>query len=277
MQAIVNILNVAMNRLFDLLVWPFGALAPIWPMLFISLVAGVLMLWIFGKVSNQKAIKVIRNRIRGNLIGVALFQDDIGVLLRLQGTILLDTLKYMRYSLIPMLVMIIPVMAIMIQLNLRFAARPLAPGESTAFKVQVRDASAIKEGVELEAPEGISIETSAVRIPSERQVAWRIRADQPGRYAMTVKLGEETIEKDLVVGEGWASVSPLRSGHSIIDNLLYPGEAPLPASRMIESVSVNYPGLEIFVFGFVINWLVLFFVLSIVFGFAFKGVLGIEV
>ena len=277
MLAVVGIFNVVLTGFFDILVWPFQAVAPLWPMLFISLVAGIVMLWIFGKVSNQAAIKRIRDRIRGNLIGVRLFQDDIGVLLRLQGTILRDTLRYMKHSMVPMVVMLVPVLLIMIQLNLRFAVRPLAPGETAVFKVRVRDASALREGVALEAPEGVTIETPATRIPSEREVDWRIRADEPGRHAMKVRYRGEVAEKEVVVGGGWRSVSPLRTGAGIIDNLLYPGERPLAASGMVESITVNYPDLEIKVFGFDIHWLVLFFVLSIVFGFAFKGVLGVEI
>lgn len=277
MNGLVKIFDVALTGFFDILVWPFKSVAPIWPVVFISFVAGIVMLWIFGKVSNQDAIKRIRDTIRGNLIGVRLFQNDIGVLLRLQGTIIKDTLRYMRYSVVPMLIMLAPVLAIMTQLNLRYAVRPLAPGETTVFKVQVRDASAVTEGITLEAPEGITIETPPVRIPSEREVAWRIRADEPGHYAMKVRIGKEVVEKDLVVGSGWASVSPLRTGGSIIDNLLYPGETPLRPSLMVESITVNYPELEIMVFGFAIHWLVLFFVLSIVFGFAFKGVFGVEI
>lgn len=277
MTELTRIFNLVCTACFSILVWPFQAVAPIWPMLFVSLVAGIVMLWIFGKVSNQDAIKDIRDTIRGNLIGVKLFQDDIGVLMGLQCTILKDTLKYMKHSMIPMFVMIGPVMLIMIQLNLYFSVRPLEPGETTVFKVRVQDASALRDGVTLEAPEGITIETPAVRIPSEREVAWRIRADVPGRYTMKVRYGDDVIEKDLVVGTGWASVSPLRTGTGIIDNLLYPGEDPLSPSQMIESISINYPELDILVFGFAINWIVLFFVLSVVFGFAFKGFFGVEI
>lgn len=277
MTVLTKLFNAALTGCFDLLVWPFKTWAPIWPMLWISLVAGIVMLWIFGKVSNQDAIKIIRERIRGNLIGVRLFQNDIGVLLRLQVTILIDTLRYMKLSMIPMVILIGPVILIMIQLNLRFAIRPLEPGETAVVKVQVHDAEALRKGVALEPPPGITIETPAVRIPSLREAAWRIRADEPGRYALKIRVGDEVVEKEVVVGSGWASVSPLRTGNGIIDNLLYPGEAPLKPDQAVASVTVNYPELEIEVCGFVINWLVLFFILSIAFGFALKGFFGIEV
>ena len=100
----------------------------------ISFVSGVVMVWIFGKVSDQDTIRQVRERIRGNLIGVRLFQSDIGVVLQLQRRIFGDTFSYMRYALVPMVVLLVPVVLIMTQLNLRFAARPLEPGESAVIK-----------------------------------------------------------------------------------------------------------------------------------------------
>ena len=277
MNGLAKIANAALTGLFDLLVWPFKAMAPIWPILFISLVSGILMLWIFGKVSNQAAIKRTRDLIRGNLIGVRLFQNDVRVLLRLQGRILLDTLRYMKLSLIPMVVMLGPVLLIMIQLNLRYALRPVAPGETIVCKVQVRDAADLAKGVAIETPPGGGRGYPAGADPFGAEVAWRLRIEEPGRYTVRVRVGDSEVEKELVAGSGWASVSPLRTGAGPFEPLLYPGEAPLPASIGIESVALNYPELEVNVFGFTIHWLVLFFILSIVFGFAFKGLLGVEV
>jgi hypothetical protein len=276
MTELVKIFNLILATSFGILVWPFQAVAPLWPMIFVSFVAGILMLWIFGKVSNQDAIKDIRDTIRGNLIGVKLFQHDIGVLLRLQTTILKDTLRYMKHSMVPMVIMIGPVILFMIQLNLYFSVRPLEPGETTVFNVRVQEASALTQGITLEAPEGITIETPPVRIPAQNEVSWRIRADKPGRYAMKVHCADTITEKEIVVGNTWTSVSPLRS-QGLVDNLLYPGETPLNPNQTIQSIALNYPELDIMLLGFAINWILLFFVLSIVFGFAFKGFFGIEI
>ena len=81
MNSLVALLNRTLNGLFDLLLRPFLGLPPIWALLAISLVAGVLMLWIFGRVSDQKAIKAIRDKIRGHLLGLRIFGDEIGLLL----------------------------------------------------------------------------------------------------------------------------------------------------------------------------------------------------
>ena len=96
MAQVVGILNSLLTRLFDALLWPFRGLHPIWALLAVSSVTGLVMLWIFGKVSDQEAVRAVRDKIRGNLIGVRLFGDDIRVMFRLQGTILRATLTIVQ-------------------------------------------------------------------------------------------------------------------------------------------------------------------------------------
>jgi hypothetical protein len=208
---------------------------------------------------------------------VRLFQHDALVLLRLQGRILRDTLVYMRHSLVPLLVMILPAIWIMTQLNLRFTSRPLAPGERTVLKVKVRDAAALGGPIALEASEGVEVETPPVRIASLREAAWRVRVDSPGRHRVTVVLGEERLEKSLAAGGGWAAVSARRTGAGPLDALLYPGEPPIAPASAIESIEVNYDSASIRLFGLNWNWIVFFFVFSLIFGFLFKGPMGVEI
>lgn len=273
----MGLLNRIMTGLFDLVFLPFLSLNPMWGLTVVSLLVGVLMLWIFGKVSNQSAIGLIRDKIRGNLIGIRLFGDDLGMLFRLQATIFRQTLTYLRYAMMPMLIMLVPVLLILTQLNLRFDLRPLDAGDKTVVTVTLRDTSPLDQVVELQVPEGVTVETPGVRIQSEREVAWRIRVDEPGNHRLTLRAGDDRVEKTLLAGSRWGAVSPLKTGASWIDNLLYPGESPIAKSNRIEAVTVQYAPLPLSVFGFGIDWLLFFFVASIVFGFAFKRVLGVEI
>ncbi len=277
MVTVVDLINRLSTPLFDLVCWPFLAFAPIWAMTVISLVSGVAMVWIFGKVSDQTTIKDIRETIRGNLIAVRLFQSDIGVVLRLQRRIFGDTFRYMRLALVPMVVLLVPVVLIMTQLNLRFAVRPLEPGEAVLVKAFVRDASVLDGDVSLEVGEGIVVETQGVRIPSTREVVWRVRAEASGEHPMVVRLGDETLETTLIAGNGWGAVPHRRTGRGILDTILYPGETPIPGTHTVEAVEIAYPPLELVLFAWNIDWLVAFFLLSMGFGFAFKDALGVEV
>ena len=149
----MGIVKGILANLFDLLFLPFRGLGPLWALVVFSLLAGILMLWIFGKVSNQDAIRVIRDRIRANMMAIRLYGDDIGLLFCLMGRILRETVVYLKVALLPLLVMLIPVLAILVQLNLSFQARPLQRGEQVLVKVTVRDPATIAGGVSPEVAE----------------------------------------------------------------------------------------------------------------------------
>jgi len=272
----LKLFNASITGLFDLLFWPFSFLGPIWSLVVFSLLAGILMLWIFGLVSDQDSIRVVRDRVRGNLIAIRLFGDDLGLLFRLQGRLLRDNAIFLRYAMLPLLIMIVPVLLIIAQLNLRYSARPLEPGETATVMVSVTDPSIIERGVVLEAPDGVSVETLGVRIPQQREVAWRIRAERAGEYQLVVRAGGVAVEKQLRVGQAWGKTSSLRAS-GLGNLLLYPGEPPIEQSQIVEAIEITYRQLELRIFGWSVDWLVLFFVLSIASGFAFRKVLGVEI
>ena len=276
MGALVNLINSVLTPIFDVICWPFRALAPIWALAVISFASGIFLVWLFGKTSDQDRVRAVRDRIRGNLIGVRLFQHDIGVVLRLQGKIFGDTFRFMGLALVPLLIMLVPVLLIMTQLQLRFDVRPLEVGEPVLVTALVREASTLDGTVALEVPDGVTVETPPVKIRSTREIVWRLRVDRPGDHALVVRVGDEVLEKQIVAGGGWRPVSYLRSSHAL-DTLLYPGEPPIAADHPVEAVEVAYPPQDLSLLGVGVNWLVGFLLLSMACGFAFKGVLGVEV
>jgi len=266
-----------LTETFDLFFYPLKLFSPFGAILIVSLVTGLLMLWVFGRVSNQKAIASVKQQIKGNLLAVRIYQHDVGVVLRSQGRVLRQTLSYMRLSIFPMLVLIVPVALIIIQLNLRFSVRPLLPGEHFLLKIKVRNAAATDREVSLEVPEGVKVETPPVRIPSAKEIDWRLGATAEGLHILTVKVGDESSEKELVVGSGWGPVSAVRTGGNLWDSLLYPGERPIPPQSQIARIELRYPPQDVSLLGWNIHWLLLFFILSVGFGYALKGFFGIEV
>jgi hypothetical protein len=269
-------LNGLLTAAFDVVTRPLLAVPPQWAVALLSLVSGVLLVWLFGHTSNQGAIRNTRERIRGNLLGIHVYRHDLGVILRLQWQIIKDTVVSMRHMLVPLLVALVPVVLLMTQLNLRFAVRPLAVGETAVVKARVRSPSLLDEPVALTAASGTQVETSGIRVPSEHEVAWRVRVTEPGRHLVTVRVGDEVVEKVLVAGGVWASVPQRRTGRGWFDALLHPGEPTIPAGLKIESVDIAYPGLPLRFFGMNLNWLILFFVFSTACGLLFKGILGVE-
>lgn len=273
MAWIIDALNGAAGWIFGWLTYP---LPTGWlPLIWVSALTGVLMVWIFGRVSDQDAIRKVRDRIRGHLLGVRLYQHDVATVLRFQGLIFRDTFRYMRHSLVPMLVLIAPVLLILAQLNLHYSRAPLRPGEAAVLKVVVQDAAHLRL-LDLQASEGLLIETPPVRIPALKEASWRLRAESAGQQTLTVGLGDRTFEKHVQVGESWQRVSEIRTRSAVL-SILYPGEPMLPSSAGIESIEVSHRQASLRLAGWTVHWLVAFLALSIAFGFAFKGPMGVQV
>ena len=67
--------------------------------------------------------------------------------------------------------------------------------------------------------------------------------------------------------------SPFRI-RGFLNELLYPAEEPLPAGGF-ESITVDYPEVDVGVLGYQTHWMIVFFVLSIVFAFILRGPMGV--
>ena len=273
MLTIANLINRSLTFAFDLFYLPLSVLGPMGSLAVFSAVTGVLMLWVYKHVSNQEAIRRHKSQVMGNLIGVRLFQDDLGVFFQLQRRILGATLRYASHSLKPLAVVLVPIVLILIQLDWRYGARPFEPGEAALLKVTVADAAALP-AVSLEGVEGVVVETPAIRIPSQREVVWRIRAAHVGAHDLVVKVGDMALTKRVVVGET-TDVIPVTRTSEFLKAMLYPGETPI-ADGPVRSITVLHPAADVDVFGWRMHWLIPFFGLSVLTGFALKGVFGVD-
>src|ERR1043166_4371096 len=138
MTSVVAVLNTVLTFLFGLVHGAVKWLGPFWSLVLISALAGILLVWIFGKVSNQGAIQKTRDRLSSELIALRLFKDDLRVFFRIQFEVLIWTAKYLRHSLVPMLILMVPAMIILIQLNLHYGSRPPRGGGQTPLDGQAR-------------------------------------------------------------------------------------------------------------------------------------------
>ncbi len=275
----MGVVNLVIGRIFDVLFWPFLGLSPWFGMLFISLLTSFLMLWVFRMTSDQAGIRKAKNAIKAHLLELRLYKDNMRVSLRSQGRILKANLKYLTCNAKPLMVMIVPLLLILAQLNLWFGAAALKPGEETLVKLKVaKSQDPIGLDLGIESTGGVAVESPAVRIGDESEIAWRIRALKPGPAGLTFRVAGKALTKSVAVaGRRLAKVSTLSVRGSLIKELLYPGEKPLPGGTPVKEIEILYPSRNLNFFGLGVNWLVAYFILSIIFGFGFKGVFKVEI
>lgn len=275
----MDILNSVLNSLFGLIFSPFKSLDPAWGLVVVSFLTGIVMLFVFKATSDQPGIKRAKNLVKGHFLAIRLYKDDISLMFDTMKNIIMSNLFYMRKSLRPMLFLIVPVVLILIQLGSRYEYRPLKVGESTLLTVRLHRAATMDElrQVKLDLPDGLAVESYPVRIEQQQEVNWRIKALKPGRYDVTIKFDDRVVGKQLQVEGRLNSLSPQVASNDFMTALLYPAESSIPGKSFAASIAVFYPKRDFDILGFKVHWLVAFFILSIVFGFAFKGFLGVEV
>ena len=94
----------------------------------ISLVIGLVMVVVFRYTSDQKAIHVAKDRLKAHLLALRLFQDQIPVVLRSYGRIVLATGRYLRLAFKPLLFVIVPLTFLIVQLDRYLGSMPVEAG-----------------------------------------------------------------------------------------------------------------------------------------------------
>ena len=271
--------NKFFGKIFDLLFIPFRSMNPWVGMVIVSFLTGLLMLVIFRYTSNQAGIKKVKNKIKAHLLELRLYKDSLGLSMKAQGNILLANLKYITHSFKPLLVMIVPVILILIQMNFWFGYESLKPGEQTLLKVKLEEGyNPLQTDLVLEPAPEIVIETPPLRIEEYSEINWRISSQKSGIHHVDVVVAGRKISKTIATDtKPLSKLSPIKHRKKFVDELFYPVEAPIAKDFPVKSIEVLYPAKRLNFLGFDIHWLIAYFALSIIFGFAFKGIFKVEI
>jgi uncharacterized membrane protein (DUF106 family) len=243
---------------------------PQWLSLFvISVAAGIGLLWVFQKTSDQAAIRRTKKKLQAHLLEIRLYADDPAVIWQAQKNLLAANARYFALMLRPAVVVTLPMVVLLVLLDGYYGKQPLPVGRPAILTAQLRTDAAVAGPLRLEAPPQIEVETPAVRAMGERQVSWRIRPI--GAVAGELRLVADgvTVTKSVAAGDGPRFVSSRRV-RSLPALLIHPGETPLPAAG-VEWVEVESPSAGVRMFGFETHWLVWFIVISMAAAFLLKG------
>lgn len=277
----MEILNTTLRVVFDTLLGPLASL-PAWVgILLWSVPVSVFALWIFKVTSNQDRITAVKAKIHACLFEIRLFNDDIRAIFRAQWEIIGHVLHYQMLALKPMIWIFPPLILIMVQLHAFYGFRGLEPGESVIVTATMKAEDTSRPDVELQVPEGVSLETPGVWAPDLHQMAWRIKAERTGNFQLNLEHQGTTQGKSLRVTQSAVRLSPERPSRAFFSQLEWPSEPPLPADSTLATVTVGYPEARLGFLGLEMEsqwaWMILFFVLTMIIGLALKSPMGVEI
>jgi uncharacterized membrane protein (DUF106 family) len=269
----MSLVNAVLRAVVDWALYPFRDLPPIVGLSVVSFVTAIGLLVIFKHTSNQKALEAVKRKIHACLFEIRLFNDDFRSIFRAQFEILRHNLTYLRYSTVPLVWTLPPLVLLIAQLQFHYGYEGLVLGKPVLLKVQLEAGAygaGAKPGLRIEAPTGaVAVIEPAVWVPSLGEMTWRIVPETSGDFNLQIRNGAETVTKSVRVTDRLVRRSPFRV-RGFLDELLYPAEPPLPEGG-IESITVTYPEANVNVFGFDVHWMIVYFLLSIVFAFVLRG------
>jgi len=241
----------------------------------VSLVVGLLMVVLFGYTSDQKAIGIAKDQLKAHLLAVRLYRDQIPVVMGSYGKILRGTGRYLELAFKPLLYVIVPITLLMVQMDRYLGATPLAP--DVPFLLSVHTGSNALSDVTLDLPPEITMTAPPVHVPSTNEIIWRLAGSKEGKYEVKIAAAGQAAAKAVCVGSDLPRISTIRLRGHFWERMFSSAEPALPENSPIESISINYPDRNIEVAGYGMNWIWLFFILSMIAGFIFKELLGIQI
>lgn len=251
--------------------------SPLSIVIVVSLVIGLVMVVLFGYTSDQKAIGIAKDQLKAHLLAVRLYRDQIPVVMGSYGKILRGTGRYLKLAFMPLLYVIIPITLLMVQIDRYLGQTPLPTNAPFLLTAHLTGGGDVLNDVTLDLPPEITMTAPPVHINADNEIVWRLAGAKDGKYAVKINAGGQTVEKAVCVGSDLPRISTVRLRGQFWNRLFSSAESALPDNSPIESISINYPDRDIDIAGYGMNWIWLFFILSMVAGFIFKELLGIQI
>lgn len=264
------------DRLFDLLFWPFRTLPLVFSLAAFSLLTAVLALIAFRYVSNQRAIRKAKDSVEARLLEIRLFREQPRVVVNAYGRLLVGVLRYLGHCGRPVIVMAIPLLIIFVQLDKRLSYAPLRPGDQFLLAAKLSNGAAL-ESVALRLPDALALTAPPVHIGREKEVDWRIEARASGRFSPSIIAAGDAVTKQIEVSSHLARVWPKRGRPGMQQRLWDSAEAPLPAGGPVQSIDVRYTARSLTLWGFNVPWVAAFVAMMIVEMLLLRGVLRAEI
>ena len=271
MNALLNLIS----RLFDLLVSLLGGSA-VGVMLVVSVLSAAWALKLFQAATPQVRLAGVRDRLLGHIYEMGMYQDHLSVVARIQGDLARTNLRYLSLTLPALVVLAIPMVLTVGQLESRFSHRPLSPGESAVFSVRLQNEADLP-GVVLVPTTGVVVTAGPVRDYALATATWSLRVENPGVHLLTVSSGDRTLGTREILAAGRLPQLGENSKAGWVHRVLNPGAPTMAGAAGLAEMTLRLPARETRYLGVELGWLTAFMIFSLLAGLFLKGPLKVSI
>ncbi len=256
----MNAVNGALNALFDLLLTPLEWAGDATALIVVSGVFGVLALLVFKQISWQAGIKLAKDKIKGHMIAIRLYQDDLAVVLKSVLNVLVRNVQYLGLNFGPFIPLALPFVFVSAQFVVRYAYAPLpliAPdaevmsGRGVMLEIELAEGRGEQiRDLKVTLPAGLRAVSPLVRAPRQGRAFQEFVASAPGEHEIVLELGGVRETKLVVAGDtapramqprrvssaDWLSISDPNRWPA-----LWPAEPAFASDSPFRVVAIAYP------------------------------------
>jgi hypothetical protein len=264
----------------DLLLLPLSPLPAAGQLIGISLLIGAVFLLLFGKLSNQRGIRNVKRSIFASLMELFLFRHDLRLSLRAQGRLLATSFRYFILGVVPALVLAVPCILLLVQLDTGFGRRRLGPNEPALVRVKLRDGEQLGQ-LSLKSPGNVEI-TPPVRIVDPPEVIWRVTPKEaagaaPVPLVLELEGSGAKLENELAVQGSSGKIFSLFATDLPLRLIAPESRALDPVRAAVEEFSIAYPDAYYRIGPWEWHWIAVFLVFSLLSGIGLSRFMNVAI
>ncbi len=259
-------------RLYDSTLGNLARRAPAVSLVLLSFIIALLAITAFKYLSNQKAIKLSKNRLLAHLLEIHLFKDDIWSIFRSFRDIVFGTGRYLWHTLKPIAIIILPMVYLLILAEGYYAYTHIDNGDDVLLTLNAeKDIRELINDLEIEASDALTVHQPPFLSIADNQAVWTlsVQKDKRSDIKLNLLIHEQSYSLPLVTDQAGLPVHPTIYSKNSIKRYMHPEQNPLEGLE-ISSITVDYKTRDISIAGFEWNWLLHIFAISILMGFALK-------
>lgn len=287
----MNAIHRAVSALFDAVLAPFEMMGSVAALISVSGVFGILALLLFKQISWQQGIKGTKDKIKGHMIAIRIYQDDLWIVFSSVLKVVLRNFQYLALNFGPILPLFVPFVLIAAQLVVRYGFDPLPvvdaskvasmlPGRGTMLEIRMKPGHGSEvSNLEVRLPGHLLALSPLARNERDGIAVMEFAAVAAGIADVEFLVGGAPVGAKSVAAGDTAprSMQPERVS-SFWSAWLWPAEPTFQADSPIDSVRFVYPDKDLgFLPGGPGGVLLTFFLASILFGVAILKPLNIQI
>lgn len=275
MNTAIDLLNSGVALVADPLMRLLAFLPGGWSLALISILLGVILLLVYGRVSNQQKLAKTKRAVMGSILEALLFRHDVRIAARAQAGLFANGIRYFLCAVPPILILAIPTILVLAQLNMWYGVRGLNPGEEAIVSLKL-DSNENLYRISVTDAAGLKV-SPPVRVNSTNQLHLKVELEKPADAVLRLKVGDKDAALPIVAGDRMRRIGAIES-QDWATTLLYPKSGALGGNvSAIQELAIAYPGRTFNITGFEAHWVIGFLIVSILAGLVAAKVFHVEI